>query len=87
MADYLTVTQAAERMNLGDSTIRDACRPGGGLASFRFGRGRGAIRISPADLEAWALSRRVEGVAETGKSPTQKIDPELLAEARSHGLI
>ena len=49
-ADWLTVKQAAERLNVSPRTIYDLCEMGR-LRCKRVGKGRGTIRILPVDLE------------------------------------
>ena len=49
-ADWLTVKQAAERLNVSKWTIYDLC-DSGRLRCQRVGIGRGTIRICPSDLE------------------------------------
>jgi excisionase family DNA binding protein len=49
-ADWLTVQQAAERLNVSPRTIYDLCEMGR-LRCKRVGKGRGTIRIRPVDLE------------------------------------
>jgi excisionase family DNA binding protein len=46
----LTVKQAADRLQVSQTVIRDACMDGR-LKHTRYGRGRGTIRIATADLE------------------------------------
>jgi excisionase family DNA binding protein len=55
----LTVQQAAKELNVSTDTIYEACDQEG-LTHYRYGKGRGTIRIKRADLEAWQATRRVE---------------------------
>jgi excisionase family DNA binding protein len=55
----LTVQQAAKELNVSTDTIYEACEQEG-LTHYRYGKGRGTIRIKRADLEAWQATRRVE---------------------------
>lgn len=48
--DWLTVKQAADRLNVSARTVYDLCEMGR-LRCQRVGIGRGTIRIRPADLE------------------------------------
>jgi excisionase family DNA binding protein len=48
----LTVRQAARRLRVSETVIRDACR-NGTLRHSRFGSGRGTIRIALEALEAF----------------------------------
>jgi excisionase family DNA binding protein len=57
----LTVTQVAERLNLSKQSVY-ALVDSGDLASHRFGKRRGSIRISEADLEAYITASRQEKV-------------------------
>jgi excisionase family DNA binding protein len=54
--EMLTIKQAAERLNIGERTVRRLCEDGK-LRSKRIGSGRGTIRIATGDLA------RVEGQA------------------------
>ena len=47
--EYMTVAQAAERYNLGKSTLYDACEAG----KLKHSRAGKAIRLRPADLEQY----------------------------------
>lgn len=59
----LTVRQAAKELNVSQDTIYEACDQQG-LTHYRYGKGRGTIRIKRADLEAWQATRRVEARAD-----------------------
>jgi excisionase family DNA binding protein len=48
-ADTLTVKEAAQRLKVSERTVYDLVRSGR-LHAQRVGKGRGAIRIAPADL-------------------------------------
>ena len=47
--EFLTVKEAAARLNVSARTVYDLVRSGR-LHAQRIGNGRGAIRIAPADL-------------------------------------
>ena len=55
----LTVTQVAERLNLSKQCVY-ALIDSGELASHRFGKRRGTIRISEADLNEYVTASRQE---------------------------
>ena len=48
-AEFLTVKEAASRLSVSERTVYDLVRAGR-LNAQRIGNGRGAIRITPADL-------------------------------------
>ena len=53
--DYLTVKETAERMKCSERTVYELVR----LHAQRLGKGRGAIRIAPADLQNIGPVRRL----------------------------
>jgi excisionase family DNA binding protein len=55
----LTVKQAAERLRVSTALIYALCA-GGKIVYERYGLGRGTIRISDEDLEAYRRAARVE---------------------------
>lgn len=59
----MTVAEAARALEVSASTVYQLCRAGR-LGHVRVGLGRGAIRISEGDIEAF---RRVNGVV--GQAP------------------
>lgn len=67
----LTVTEAAEYLRLGESTVYQLLSDGL-IAGFRVGPRKGGIRISEADLLAYLDSCRIEGPKER-PSPSQKV--------------
>lgn len=80
----ITIAAAAESLGIGESTVRDAIRSGK-LRHYRFGVGRGTIRIDPVDLEAYR-QRCLVGTPEP--QPARVVVPrELEASARKYGLI
>jgi excisionase family DNA binding protein len=52
---FLTIAETASLLRISQSTIRNAINSGR-LRAFRFGAGRGAIRISPTDLGDFAAA-------------------------------
>lgn len=56
---YLTVKQAAERLQISDKTIYQLCAAGR-VAHHRIGTGRGTIRISEHDLAAFVADCKVD---------------------------
>ena len=72
---YLTVTQAALLLNICESVVYGWC--GNGLPHYRFGLGRGTIRIAEADLAAWVQSLKTQKGQETKKSPVPKCPIKL----------
>ena len=48
----LSIKQAAERIQVGQTTVRGLCQQGK-LRYFRIGLGRGVIRIDEGDLEEY----------------------------------
>ncbi|HWA97500.1 MAG TPA: helix-turn-helix domain-containing protein [Pirellulales bacterium] len=57
--EQLSVTQAAKRLGLPRRTVNDLCNSGK-LQHHRHGKGRGTIRIAPADLDAYLADAQVE---------------------------
>lgn len=80
----ITIATAAESLGIKESTIRDIIRAGK-LSHYRFGVGRGTIRIDPADLEVYR-QRCLVGTPEpqTGRALVPR---ELEASARKYGLL
>ena len=60
--------QLAERLNVSLSTVYGLIESGK-IACHRIGRGRGAVRVSEADFDAYLTSCRVERKEGTAKSP------------------
>ena len=56
--EYLTVKETAERMKCSERTVYELVRSGR-LHAQRLGKGRGAIRIAPADLQNIGPVRRL----------------------------
>jgi excisionase family DNA binding protein len=56
--DFLTVKEAAARLNVSERSVYDLVRCGR-LHASRIGNGRGAIRITPADLGNIGPTRRL----------------------------
>jgi excisionase family DNA binding protein len=56
--DYLTVQEAADRLKCSVRTVYEMVRSGR-LHAQRAGKGRGAIRIAPADLKNIGPTRRL----------------------------
>ena len=68
----LTVAQVSERLNV-SAKIVYALIESGQLVSHRFGVGRGTIRVSEADLQAYITSCRLE----TDRAPQRRPRPRL----------
>ena len=60
----LTVRQVAERLNVSASCVYQLVESGK-IPNHRIGLGRGAIRVSEADLEEYLASCRREQMSET----------------------
>lgn len=54
MSDYLTVSEAAQKLKVSESYLNKLRVVGGSPPYLRFGR---TIRYRPADLDAWAAER------------------------------
>lgn len=80
----ITVAAAASHLGIGVSTVRDAIRSGK-LRHYRFGVGRGTIRIDPADLEDYR--QRCLVVAPVPQAARVIVPRELEASARKYGLL
>ncbi len=61
---FLTVRQVAKRLNVSASCVYQLVETGK-LPNHRIGLGRGAIRVSEADLEEYLASCRREKMSET----------------------
>ena len=66
MSNYLTVKQVAAMLSIAPTTVYDMCRAGV-LAHNRFGRGRGAIRITQAVVDRY--------VQQAAASPARSLNP------------
>lgn len=64
---FLTVLDAAARLGVCRTSVYELIKSGQ-LQSYRFGKGRGAIRISEGDLTAYQESSRVPQNESAGAS-------------------
>jgi len=65
----LTVIQVAERLQVSKQTVYTLIQ-NGRLATHRIGAGRGAIRVSEADLDIYLQSTRQVNAEPQPRSPT-----------------
>ena len=70
---FLTTSEAAKRLGISPSTLRNwRTRPGFGPAFYRFSGTR--VRYAAEDVDQWASARRVNDVAANANAPG--MDPE-----------
>jgi len=89
----ITIREAAGRLRVSESTVRNAVRQGR-LRAFRFGVRGGSIRISPADLDDYMASCATSSPSPTrvanaaNGTPFKNLDgPRLLAAWRRQGVL
>jgi len=82
---HLTVKAAADSVGVAAGTIYEACRSGE-LRHYRFGRGRGTIRISPEDLCTYVRTKAVVVPARTTVE-SRAVAPRTVTSVRSKGVF
>lgn len=68
----LTVTQTAERLQVGRSVVY-ALISSGKLVCYRFGLKRGTIRVSVSDLENFLTNCRAGGSSSSSRRPGTRL--------------
>ena len=79
--DLLTIDQAADRLAVSVSTVRNLVASGK-LGGVRVGVGRGAIRIRPADIDAYNRDAQPAGKVEAAGVTIETLEAMVAGERR-----